>query len=444
MSAPYGSRDSSGESERTPRDKRAAGRPSLVVVCALACGAVPVAAEVVPPPVTNLQQMEACRTDEPGLVSLFNGRDLAGWHNVNCAPGTWQARDGMIVCSGLPTGVLRTTRQYENFILELEWRHMTPQGNAGVFVWSDGLTARGQPFTRSIEVQVLDGREADWYTSDGDIFPIHGSRMTPDNGRGGSRAFPTEKRTNPSPLWNHYRITCVGGAISLAVNGKVVTTGYDCSPRKGYICLESEGSLVHFRNIRIKVLPASGSLDPADVAEVAEGFVPLYTGVDFTGWAHGPEHEGHWKTADWRIDFDGRGTDLWTTRSYRDFVLMCDWKWTGETGDSGIYLRGSSKSQVNIWCHPMGSGEVGGYRNDDTMPPEVRAAATPSLAADTPIGQWNRFVITMKGDRLTVVLNGQRVIDNALLPGVPESGPIALQCHGSPIQFANLYIRELD
>ena len=396
------------------------------------------------PPVTNDEAMEAYRTDEPGFVPLFNGRDLAGWVNVNCAPDTWQAHDGMIVCSGLPTGVLRTTRQYENFILELEWRHMKPQGNAGVFIWSDGLAARGRPFTRSIEVQVMDGRETDGYTSDGDIFPIHGSRMTPDNGRNGSRAFPTEKRTNPSPLWNHYRIKCVDGAVSLAINGKVVTSGYDCSPRKGHICLESEGSLVHFRNIRIKGLPASGSLDPADVAQFVEGFVPLYTGIDFAGWEHGPEHEGHWNVADWRIDFDGQGTDLWTTRSYRDFVLMCDWKWTGETGDSGIYLRGSSKSQVNIWCHPMGSGEVGGYRNDAKMSPEVRAGATPTVAADAPIGQWNRYVITMKGDRLTVVLNGRRVIDNALLPGVPESGPIALQKHGSPIQFANLYIRELD
>ncbi len=92
----------------------------------------------------------------------------------------------------------------------------------------------------------------------------------------------------------------------------------------------------------------------------------------------------------------------------------------------------------------MGSGEVGGYRTDLKMPPEVRAGATPKVAADAPVGQWNRFVITMKGDRLTVVLNGQHVIDNAQLPGVAASGPIALQQHGSPIQFANLYIRELS
>jgi hypothetical protein len=99
---------------------------------------------------------------------------------------------------------------------------------------------------------------------------------------------------------------------------------------------------------------------------------------------------------------------------------------------------------VNIWCWPVGSGEVHGYRTDRAMPAEVRAGVTPSAAADAPIGQWNRFVITMKGDRLTVALNGHTVIENAKLPGVSAEGPIALQSHGSPIEFANLFIRALD
>ena len=110
-----------------------------------------------------------------------------------------------------------------------------------------------------------------------------------------------------------------------------------------------------------------------------------------------------------------------------------------------IYLRGSSKAQVNIWCWPCGSGEVYGYRTDAKMPAEVRAGVTPKEKADKPLlGQWNRFVITMKGDRLTVDLNGKRVLDGARLPDVPKRGPIGLQHHGDPIRFANLYIRELD
>src|SRR5215204_2300810 len=110
--------------------------------------------------------------DDDGFVPMFNGTDLSGWVNVNCAPGTFTVRDGIIVSTGVPTGVLRTEKMYENFILELEYKHVKAGGNAGLFVWSDALTARGQPFTRAIEVQILDGRNTDSYTSHGDIFSI--------------------------------------------------------------------------------------------------------------------------------------------------------------------------------------------------------------------------------------------------------------------------------
>ena len=103
--------------------------------------------------------------------------------------------------------------------------------------------------------------------------------MTPINGRGGSRAFPTETLSKPSPEWNHYRITCQAGAISLAVNGTLVTQGKDCSPSKGYICLESEGGVVDYRNMRIKELPDT-EVDPEDVAIADRGYECLYTGVD--------------------------------------------------------------------------------------------------------------------------------------------------------------------
>ena len=189
--------------------------------------------------------------------NLFNGKDLAGWFNINCAASTWRAEDGMIRCTGFPTGQMRTERMYENFVLDVEWRHLKPKGNAGIMVWADGVTSPGVPFCRAVEVQVLDGRKGDWYTSDGDVFPIHGATMKPENARGGMRAFPTEARAKPSPEWNHFRISCAGGTIRLAVNGKIVTQGHESSLRKGYVCLESEGSPVDFRNLRIKELPPS-------------------------------------------------------------------------------------------------------------------------------------------------------------------------------------------
>jgi hypothetical protein len=177
-------------------------------------------------------------------TQLFNGRDLSGWVNVNCAPDTFTVRDGLIVSTGVPTGVMRSERQYENFELELEWRHMKPTGNAGLFVWSDPITAPGTPFARAIEVQILDGRNSENYTSHGDVFAIHGATFKPDrpHPNGWMRCLPSERRARPAGEWNHYRVLCSNGVVQLAVNGKVVSGGSESKPRKGYVCLESEGS----------------------------------------------------------------------------------------------------------------------------------------------------------------------------------------------------------
>lgn len=226
-------------------------------------------------------------------------------------------------------------------------------------------------------------------------------------------------------------------------------------------------------------------------ARADDGFTPLFNGRDLTGWIVPEGDNGHWKVVDGVIDYDacseapGRDKNLWTEKEYKDFTLRVDWRLKQTTGlydmpvvlpdgshkrdaegreikiptpnaDSGIYLRGTSKAQLNIWCWPIGSGEVYGYRMDKSMPPDVRAGVTPKVRADKPVGEWNRFEITVKGERLTVVLNGQTVIDNARLPGLPERGRLALQHHGgknpktgelsaasSLIQFRNLAIREL-
>ena len=419
------------------------------------------------------------RGAEESFVPLFNQRDLTGWVNVNCASNTFSVRDGMIVCTGKPTGVTRTERMYENFILDLEWKHLHPGGNAGLFVYSDAITAPGVPFTRSIEVQIIDGNHPEGlWTGHGDVFAIHGATFVPErpHPKGWMRCLPSERRAKPAGEWNQYRIESRDGRLTLAVNGKIVSGGSQCIPRKGYLCLESEGSEVHFRNIRIRELPAS-TPPASEVAEAEQGFKPLYTGVDLSGWKIAPGGDGHWQARDWILEYDGKSEaqekHLWTGKEYGDFELIVDWRFTRkpelkkvplirpngdyetnddgtrkmvevpDAGDSGILLRGFAKAQVNIFCWPVGSGEVWGYREDQSMSREVRAAATPKLNADNPPGEWNRFRIAMKGDRLTVALNGKPVIDNAPLPGVPAWGPIGLQHHGDPIQFANIYVREL-
>jgi len=184
---------------------------------------------------------------------------------------------------------------------------------------------------------------------------------------------------------------------------------------------------------------------PVTVAESAageDGFRPLFNGKDLTGWKADEQAKQHWAVADGIIKYDGKGRDLWTEQSFTDFMLKVDWRIEGNA-DSGIYLRGSSKAQANIWNNPLGSGEVWGYRTDAKMPEEIRKAATPKKKADKPIGEWNTFVITLKGEQLTVVLNGEEVIANLQLIGVPKTGPIALQNHGNPLEFRNILIKEL-
>jgi len=219
------------------------------------------------------------------------------------------------------------------------------------------------------------------------------------------------------------------------------------------------------------------------------GFVSLFNGHDLAGWKIPAGDNGHWRVVDGVIDYDAESEasgekSLFSERAFRDFTLRVDWRIKSTPyinpavpiirfdgthkkdasgkeiriavpdSDSGIYLRGSSKAQVNIWCWPIGSGEVYGYRTDAAMPAAVRAGVTPKRNADHDVGAWNTFEITLRADRLTVVLNGEEVISSAQLPGIPASGPLALQHHGakkggtwtSPpalVQFRNISIKEL-
>jgi len=356
--------------------------------------------------------------DDEGFRPLFNGEDLAGWVNVNTHESTWQVRDGMIVCSGKPIGELRTERQYENFIIEIEWRHTQAGGNAGLFVWADDLPARGVPFIRGIEVQILDGRNTENSTSHGDVFAIHGATMKPDRPHpsGWARCLPSEHRCKPAGQWNHYRVTCDNGTLKLAVNGQEVSGGSQCSPRKGYICLESEGSETHFRNIRIKELPSSNP--PAEmVGSAARGLRPLYRGIDLAGWKVEAAQAEHWMARDWTLRSDGKSTagdkTFWTKDAYDEFDLIVDWRWEIEPSRHTIPVR-------------LGGREL--------LTDEVDAKAK----------TWHRVEIACRAGGLSVVLDGKTLARN--LPRPAPRGPtaIGLAHQGVPVEFANIFIRSIN
>ncbi|MBE3134882.1 MAG: DUF1080 domain-containing protein [Acidobacteria bacterium] len=219
------------------------------------------------------------------------------------------------------------------------------------------------------------------------------------------------------------------------------------------------------------------------------GFVALFNGRDFAGWTLPDGDNGHWRIVDGVIDYDAESEamgrkDVWSNREFMDFVLRVDWRikeapyldpkvmyilpdgtqardihgkpyrFTLPSADSGILLRGSDKYQVNIFCWPIGSGEMYGVRTDPKTSPDLRAAATPRTQADRPVGEWNTFEITVRGKTVQVVLNGVTVIPGADIPDLPPSGRIGLQHHGlkkdgtwaqapSLLQFKNIFIKEL-
>jgi len=195
--------------------------------------------------------------------------------NVNCDPETFTwTDDGVIACTGTPTGVIRTKRELTNLELVVEWRHLKNAGNSGVFVWAIPASIKRLEeghgrLPHGIEVQVLDlgyteffeqrykPRKADWFTCHGDVFPVGAAKMKPfpPVAPNGKRSFPSEDLTKGVGEWNHYYVRAINGEVRLWVNGQEVSGGTDCQPAVGYLCLESEGSPIEFKNLRIRELP---------------------------------------------------------------------------------------------------------------------------------------------------------------------------------------------
>jgi hypothetical protein len=217
-------------------------------------------------------------------------------------------------------------------------------------------------------------------------------------------------------------------------------------------------------------MPLSAIAQETAINTPPKGFVALFNGKDLTGWKGlagkggspieraklSPEElkreqeaadermRSAWSVKDGVLVFNGKGDSLCTAKDYGDFELYCDWK-IEKDGDSGIYLRGTP--QVQIWDPETkaasGVGSGGLYNNQ-------KNPSKPTKVADKPIGEWNTFFIRMVGDKVTVVLNGETVVDNVVLENywnrdepVFPTGQIELQNHGNTLYFRNIYIREL-
>ena len=196
----------------------------------------------------------------------------ADFVNVNTDPDTWTWKDGIVHCTGKPVGVTRSQKPITNFELVAMWRHLKAGGNSGIFVWATeealtDLKPNSLP-PGGIEVQVLDhgyaeqyekstGKKPDWFTTNGDVFPVGKSKMTPfpPVAPNSSRSFPRKNLSKGVGEWNHYYVRAINAEVRLWVNGEEVSGGTKCEPSTGYLCLESEGAPVEFKNLRIRELP---------------------------------------------------------------------------------------------------------------------------------------------------------------------------------------------
>ncbi len=205
--------------------------------------------------------------DEVALEKINSGKKVKGepiqWIQVNTEKESWEIKGEELICTGHPIGVIRSEKKYENFLLHIEWKHMEAGGNSGTFVWSDAEPGKNR-LPNGVEVQML---ELDWVninTKDGkvppiayvhgEVFGVGGVKIVPDNPRG-PRSKSVENRCKGKGEWNTYDVVCVDGTIKLSVNGKFVNGISKSSKKSGFICLESEGAEIHFRNIRIIELP---------------------------------------------------------------------------------------------------------------------------------------------------------------------------------------------
>ena len=399
-----------------------------------------------------------------GFEKVYDGKTLNGWTLIGGhGPGYVPGEGGVLTCPADGGGNLYTEKEYSDFHLKLEFK-LSPGGNNGI-----GIRAplQGDAAYVGMEVQVLDD-EAPGYAN-----------LEPGQYHGSIYKVAAAKRgaLKPTGQWNCEEIIATGRRIQVIVNGKKTV---DCDlnsvtdpetlanhpgilRQKGHIGFLGHGSLVEFRNIQLKDLSK-----PEKDNRAPKGFTSLFDGKSLKGWKGLVENPikrsrmsaaelavkqgqatekalAHWSAKNGEIAYDGKADSLCTEKDYVDFEFHVDWK-IGPGGDSGIYLRGSP--QVQIWDTALTN--VGAQVGSGGLYNNQKNPSKPLVVADNPVGQWNRFVILMVGERVTIYLNGQLVAKSVVLENywdrslpIFPTGQIELQHHGNPIFFKNVYVREL-
>ena len=448
-------------------------KPHLLAAAVALCASAPFStAADLSPAAPTLKMLES----GPEWTPLFDGKSLAGWKGEG-----YEVQDGAIVCIPKKGTILQTEKEYADFVLDFEFK-LEPGSNNGIGLRYPGT---GDAAYAGMEIQVLDDRHEKYkglkeWQFHGSVYGVQPSTQAQVN------------RLKPAGEWNREQILCIGDHVKVILNGETITDVYltgkkpihnEAHPglerKTGTIAFCGHGDFVAFKNVKVKSFaPAAPVLsgNPANTAPA--GFKALFNGTDLTNWKGllaGPNDSppvraklsaealaaaqkeaddnmrAHWKVEDGALVFSGNGRSLCTVENYGDFDFYVDWK-IPATADSGIYLRGNP--QVQIWdpANPAQFG-VGNQKGSGGLwnnKGPGKDGKDPLVKADKPIGEWNTFMIRMVGDRATIYLNGQLVINNSILENyweqgmpLPRAEQIELQNHGNNLWFKNIYVRPL-
>ncbi|WDE98607.1 DUF1080 domain-containing protein [Lentisphaera profundi] len=377
-------------------------------------------------------------------------------------------------------GNIYTKKAYQDYVFQFEFK-LEAGANNGVGIRAphpqDRTIKRHDPAYSTVEIQILDNT-APKYAKLKD-YQFHGSAYGIAAAKKGAEKALGE--------WNQQEIRLQGNHLIVTLNNQVILDtdisegdagkyALGRNRASGHICFAGHGPGVAIRNVKVAELDNSFTLAKEDNI-APEAFTALFDGKSFTNWKGllerpfdkphkrrglAPEKlkalqakadesmNQHWHLQDGVLFFDGGkgGHSLVTAKKYGNFEFHCSWK-IAPNSDSGLYLRGLP--QVQIWdpadvkAHKHGSDKgSGGLWNNKKL------GRWPLVVADKPAGEWNHFFIRMIGDRVTIWLNSKLIVNDAPLENLWEKGKpipvmeqIELQCHGDPVWFKNISIREL-
>jgi HEAT repeat protein len=422
------------------------------------------AAEEDPAERERIARVIADRLRQGGFTPLFNGRDLDGWKGLVADPpkragmtpeelraaqaeadermrAHWSVSGGVLVFDGKGEN-LCTLRDFGDFELLVDWKI----GKGG----DSGLYLRGSP-----QVQIWDA-EANPAGSGG----LYNNQNGP--------SAPREKADRPVGEWNTFRIIMIGERVTVYLNDRMVVDNtvlenYWERDRpiypSGPVELQAHGNPLWFRNIFIREIPRDGGVPQVTPAEAAEGFVPLFNGRDLEGWT-GDTHGYVVENGKLAVHPERKGGNLYTEKEYADFVLRFDFKLT-PAANNGLGVRAPLEGDAAYAGMEIQILEDGSPLYWNLRPTQYHGSIYGVVPARRgvlrPVGEWNSEEVTVRGRRVTVVVNGTTVVDADLdaasaagtmdgrdHPGLArDRGHIGFLGHGSLVEFRNIRLREL-